>query len=348
MTFFNSSGAGAGSDLPALPDLTGTYIDDGFLQLVKLLGRGTNAMVYRALETTSPEDDPTYYAIKCMHNDVAGSQRVLAICNEYNTHKALSYQQGVTTVHKILRGGEDGQYAFIVMEEAPSTVHDAITSQVYVREPARAPGAMLNILDSVRGCHARGVYHRDVKPANLLCSARGTSVKLADFGAVTRDSTSSEFGSSTSPYRSPESLDSSRASYSNRDADLWAVSMTLFAMVTGDKPWAAALPSDAGYALYRADEDAHFIETFNLTPAAAAFFRWCFAPEPRDRPTLDEMSYTVMTIPRFTRAHTAILPRSSAAALSPPRQVAPDYRVVDRRMQNVATRQRLLKKMRRA
>lgn len=67
------------SHLPAshmLPDLTGAFVDEGYLQLVQLLGYGGFAKVYKALDTTSPEDTPIYYAVKCMRSDVPGSRYV--------------------------------------------------------------------------------------------------------------------------------------------------------------------------------------------------------------------------------------------------------------------------------
>jgi hypothetical protein len=55
-----------------LPDLTGAFVDEGYLQLVQLLGYGRFAKVYKALGTTSSSDDPVYYAVKCMQNGIAG------------------------------------------------------------------------------------------------------------------------------------------------------------------------------------------------------------------------------------------------------------------------------------
>jgi hypothetical protein len=55
-----------------LPDLTGAFVDEGYLQLVQLLGCGRFAKVYKALGTTSSSDDPVYYAVKCMQNGIAG------------------------------------------------------------------------------------------------------------------------------------------------------------------------------------------------------------------------------------------------------------------------------------
>lgn len=59
------------------------------------------------------------------------------------------------------------------------------------------------IVDAVGYCHKKGLYHRDLKPDNILASADGKSVWLADFGLATVDKKSTEFRTGTLPYLSP-------------------------------------------------------------------------------------------------------------------------------------------------
>lgn len=59
------------------------------------------------------------------------------------------------------------------------------------------------IVDAVEYCHKKGLYHRDLKPDNILTSEDGRSIWLADFGLATVDKKCKEFRTGTLPYLSP-------------------------------------------------------------------------------------------------------------------------------------------------
>ncbi|KAF7351963.1 Protein kinase domain-containing protein [Mycena venus] len=339
---------GAGASSP-IPNLKGTFVDDGFFQLVQHLGSGRTAEVYHALDITSREEDPIYYAVKCMRNDAPGSKRVAALRNEFSIHKSVSHLQGVVTFHGVFSEGEEGELLFMVLDAASTNMFDAIVKcRLYVDRPALIKKAFYQVLDAVEECHDAGVYHRDLKPANILCNNQGTGIRLADFGSATRDEESTGFKCGSLAYMSPESVDPTRAIYSSRQSDLWAVAMILFALITGTTPWPVADLSDPRYAAFRAEEANYLIETFHLTRAAASFFRWCFALEPAHRPSIDEMYHAVRDMQRFSLAHTSELHSVAAAAVvRAHRPVAPDFRFVDRGKMSVTTRQRFASKMRR-
>ncbi|KAJ7695430.1 hypothetical protein B0H17DRAFT_1055878 [Mycena rosella] len=50
----------------SLPKLSGHLVDESRLRLVQALGAGSYEVVYKALDTTSPPDAPSYYAVKCL------------------------------------------------------------------------------------------------------------------------------------------------------------------------------------------------------------------------------------------------------------------------------------------
>ncbi|KAJ7508812.1 kinase-like domain-containing protein [Mycena galericulata] len=303
-----------------LPDLTGTFVDEGYIQLVQPLGCGGFAKVYKALDTTSLPEDPIYYAVKCMCYDAPGSRQVLlqaaVLEQEFRMHWAVRNQPGVAHLHRLFK---DGEFVFMVLDFCPGgDMFDAIfTHKVYVDRPALVREAFLEVLDAVEQCHDKGIYHRDVKPSNiLLCSAgTGKGIRLADFGLATQEEEPKLGRCGSMSYISPECADSTRTSYSPRESDLWALAVTLFTLVTATNPWPVASPSDAAYAAYRADPDNYLSTKFHLTPAANDLFRWCFSPDPATRPSIAQMRAAVLNIERFSLAY--MIPRAPVEPAKP-------------------------------
>lgn len=94
------------------------------------------------------------------------------------------------------------------------------------------------IADALGHAHAAGVIHRDIKPANLLVNIASGDVKVSDFGCAQLSETErSQSGLMVgSPaYMAPEQL--AGAQLDGR-ADLYALGVVLFELLTGQRPFA--------------------------------------------------------------------------------------------------------------
>jgi eukaryotic-like serine/threonine-protein kinase len=91
------------------------------------------------------------------------------------------------------------------------------------------------LADALAFAHDRGLVHRDVKPANIIVHARGA--KLIDFGiCATVGSADSTDGQllGTPAYVAPERIDDAPV---GPEADVYALGMLLYRMLTGALPW---------------------------------------------------------------------------------------------------------------
>jgi tetratricopeptide (TPR) repeat protein len=100
--------------------------------------------------------------------------------------------------------------------------------------------------------HGRGVVHRDIKPENLMFAESG-AIQVTDFGLarlahasqLTRDGATM----GTAGYMAPESI----AGEGGAKADVFALGVTLYEMLTGRMPFRADTPLAMMYAIANTD-----------------------------------------------------------------------------------------------
>ncbi|WP_169815523.1 serine/threonine-protein kinase [Nocardia inohanensis] len=114
-----------------------------------------------------------------------------------------------------------------------------LTEQPAGLDPARAIRLVADAAHALDYAHARGVLHRDVKPANLLIDTAGRAGEravLTDFGiARTLDDTVTLSGiAATFAYAAPERFSDDPADHR---ADIYSLGCTLYQMLTGRPPF---------------------------------------------------------------------------------------------------------------
>jgi serine/threonine-protein kinase len=95
----------------------------------------------------------------------------------------------------------------------------------------------LQIGEALQEAHSHGIVHRDVKPANVWVLEDG-SAKLLDFGVARAMARTSEKASTrigTIEYMAPELFQGAAGT----NADLWALGITLYELLTGHTPFDA-------------------------------------------------------------------------------------------------------------
>ena len=155
---------------------------------------------------------------------------------------------------------------------------------------ARAVGYLLQACEAIAEAHALGIVHRDLKPANLFLARRAgrdAIVKVLDFGISKTNETATSGLTQTShvmgspQYMSPEQMMSSK----NVDAraDVWALGVILFEMVTGEPPFVAETMAEIVYMVTQRDAPSLLAKRPELPSGLGAAVARALARDPAQR-----------------------------------------------------------------
>ncbi|PAN23798.1 hypothetical protein PAHAL_4G118700 [Panicum hallii] len=217
----------AGTKIPPL--LMGRY------ELGKLLGRGSFAKVHHARNVETGEE----VAIKIMDKDhLARSGAVQRqVMREIDIMRRVRHPH-VVRIHEVMATRRS---IFVVMEFVGGGSLDAYLVHRAGRGVGEAPARRVfqQLVSALDYCHSLGVYHRDIKPDNILVDVAG-NIKVADFGLSALADTAQREAllhtvCGTPMFIAPEVF--LRRGYDGARADVWACGVVLFALAAGRYPF---------------------------------------------------------------------------------------------------------------
>ena len=138
----------------------------------------------------------------------------------------------------------EGGYRYMVEELVDGMAVDKLLQKQTVLSPQLALLILQDACFALKYAHSKDIVHRDIKPGNILISKRA-EIKLADFGIASDkeqgdDSlTQSGVALGTPAYMPPEQFEDSAAV--DQRADIYALGIMLYEMVTGSKPYPGTL-----------------------------------------------------------------------------------------------------------
>jgi serine/threonine-protein kinase len=221
---------GAEVVMTAKDPLLGTTI--GHYTIARLIGEGGMGRVYLAHHASLPNKR---YAFKVLLGDHAASTAMRA---RFTREAERASQLDHPNVVKVVDFGQTQHgVLYIVMDyvEGPSLME---LIEQGAMPAARVVALARGVCEGLGYAHAAGIVHRDLKPENVLVSPGedGEVPRLVDFGlALSLDQTDARLTESgmtmgTPAFAAPEQLAGKPIDHR---ADLYALGMTMFEMLTG-------------------------------------------------------------------------------------------------------------------
>ena len=211
---------------------------DGRYKILDPMAAGSMGVVYRAERV--PVGKPV--AIKFLHAAFAGDPEFLGrFERETRVMSKLTHPHCVSVVDFGVAAGEP----YLVMDFVSGTTLAAILDEAEHLAVPRALAITRQVLAGLAHAHGQGIVHRDIKPANLMITdeiGTGEHVRILDFGlarlrgALNANATQSNVVVGTPSYMAPEQTVDAAV---DARADLYAVGVVLYEMITGDKPFRA-------------------------------------------------------------------------------------------------------------
>jgi tetratricopeptide (TPR) repeat protein/TolB-like protein len=201
----------------------------GRYRIVETIGAGGMGVVYRAHDEALDRDVALKLLPPSLSSDPTARERFL---REARAAAALDHPH-ICTVHE---AGEDdsGRLFLAMVYYEGETLKARLSRGPLPLEDVTA--AAIQLARGLAAAHARGIVHRDVKPANVMVAADG-AVKLLDFGlARVADDPVTRPGLTpgTVAYMSPEQVRGDRVDHRT---DLWALGVLLYEMLAGVRPF---------------------------------------------------------------------------------------------------------------
>jgi len=295
-------------------------------EILRRLGAGGSGVVYLANDTllTRP------VVLKILRRGLLTIAQMRATqLREARLASAIEHPN-VCAIYEV---GETGEEAYIVMQFVPGQSLDILIQ----RGPASIQLVLsvgIQIADGLQAAHSLGIFHRDLKPQNVMLTDGGL-VKILDFGlarrlhpeeagfdpskpAVDRNASMAETYTArggTIRYMAPEQFVTGQSSV---QSDIWALGVLLYELTSGRHPFAR--PDAEDFQIIRSIQFSDPPDLDEIVPGVSVELKsviaMCLEKNPAGRySSAGEVREALKTIMKAMQLETGGIPGDAAANL---------------------------------
>jgi eukaryotic-like serine/threonine-protein kinase len=220
-----------------MPNLIGKTL--GRYHILEQIGEGGMATVFKALDTRLERD----VAIKIIRTELFGKAIIERILQRFEREAKALARLSHPNILKVLDYGEYKGSPYLVLEYLSGGTLKDKTGQPMPWEQALQ--LLTPIIQALAYAHEHKIIHRDIKPSNILLTDKGQPL-LTDFGIAKilelddgQTLTGTGVGIGTPEYMAPEQGIGKDV---DARADIYAVGIVLYELLTGRKPYTADTP----------------------------------------------------------------------------------------------------------
>jgi eukaryotic-like serine/threonine-protein kinase len=295
-------------------------------EIIRRLGAGGSGVVYLANDTLLQRP----VVLKILRAGLMSAQQIRkTVLREARLASAIEHPN-VCAIYEV---GEVGDEGYIVMQYVPGQSLD----QLIERGPA-SPQLVLSvgiqIADGLQAAHSIGIFHRDLKPQNVMLTDGGL-VKILDFGlarrlrpedanfdpskpALAKDASVAATYTArggTIRYMAPEQFVTGQSSV---QSDVWALGVILYELVSGRHPFTR--PDAEDFQAIRAIQFSDPVDLGEIVPEISdelkSVIATCLEKNPAMRyASAAEVREALKTIMKALQIETGAIPGEAAANL---------------------------------
>lgn len=203
-------------------------------RVTKLIGEGAYGIVCAAVDTTNGQQVAVKRILKCLDTHPMATR----ILRELKFLRLLSKHENIIQVKDVLLPGQLHKFndTFVVFELMPTDLSRVLRSNTHLK-PEHVKYFMFQLLRGINFMHTARVFHRDLKPNNILINGQ-CELRICDFGlarATFENGPDTLFWTdyvATRWYRAPELIMDYLTKYSTA-IDMWSIGC-IFAEILGN------------------------------------------------------------------------------------------------------------------